>query len=84
VAGTRSSRTRVTSTTIATAIPTPMILTMMLGSAANPAATAIMMAAAQVITFALDASPSMMLCQAPDQFEVGGVADGRHLGSKPF
>lgn len=61
-AGMTSSRTRVTSMRMAEAMPTPMILTVTAGSRANPAATAIMMAAADT-TIRADAAIPVTICR---------------------
>lgn len=59
-AGTSSIRTRVTSTRMAVAMPTPMIFTSTDGSRANPAATAIMIAAAEVMIRVVEDRPATM------------------------
>ena len=58
-AGTSSNRTTVASRKIAVAIPTPMTFRITSGLGTNATNTAIMMAAAAVITRAVPAKPSV-------------------------
>ena len=64
VAGTRTIRTAVASSTIATAIPKPSILTTASASVAKPRNTATMIAAADEMTRPVEARPRTTLPRA--------------------
>jgi hypothetical protein len=79
VAGTSTRRTTVASMRTATAIPTPIIFTVTFGSSAKPTNTAIMIAAALVMTRPVAARPRTTLpCGSPVASQSSRIRESRN------